>query len=498
MNAERNAGKLIIVSNRLPIVINDSGDGWEVKSGSGGLVTAMAPVLRNRGGYWIGWPGVAGSEEDIPQSLFDEAMEDSGYNLRGVYLEEEELDNYYYGFSNEVLWPLFHDLQSRCNFEPKYWETYRKVNAKFAAKVAEIAGEDDFIWIHDYHLLTAARELRKLGVKSKTAFFLHIPFPPMDIFLKLPWRFQILEAMLDYDLLGFQTARDRRNFVQCVRRLIRNSRVHGRGQVLTAKTPERELRIGAFSISIDFREFERLAESEEVANRAWYIHEDLPNRSIILGVDRLDYTKGIPERLKAYRMALERYPDLRGKITLVQVVVPSRTNVPEYQALKEEIERLSGEINGQFTFSGWVPIHYVFRSLDREELLAYYRTAEIALVTPLKDGMNLVSKEYCASNIEENGVLILSEFAGAVPELEPGAILTNPHDIVETADAIHRALEMPMEERRERMSQMRRVVRKNDVFRWVDSFLKGAFAADLKSFPLIRDYVPEDTEEREE
>lgn len=491
---ENYSGKLIIVSNRLPIVLDRIEDEWQVKPGSGGLVTAMAPVLRDRGGSWIGWPGAAATEEEIPREILDKTGEEAGYYLKGVYLTKEELDNYYYGFANEVLWPLFHDLQSRCNFEPRYWEAYRKVNAKFAEKIAESASDDDFIWIHDYHLLLAANELRKLNVKSKKAFFLHIPFPPLDIFLKLPWRFEILDAMLQYDLIGFQTARDRRNFVHCIRRLLKHVRVHGEGQVVKATQDNREIRIGAFPISIDFKEFENLAASDEVADAAWYIHEDLPDQSIMLGVDRLDYTKGIPQRLNAFRKALELFPDMREQISLVQVVVPSRTEVPEYQQLKERIDQLVGEINGQFTSSGWVPIHYVFRSLDRIELLAYYRTAEIALITPLKDGMNLVAKEYCASNIEENGVLILSEFAGAAAELREGAVFTNPHDIVGTATAIYKAFKMSPEERRERMSKMRNAVRKYDIFRWVDSFLKGAFAADLKSFPQIRDYMPDELE----
>ncbi len=498
MDGNKYPGKLIIVSNRLPIVLKRVDGNWEVTPGSGGLVTAIAPVLRDRGGYWIGWPGAVATEEEIPREILDKIGEEAGYYLKGVYLTREELDNYYYGFANEILWPLFHDQQSRCNFEPDYWDAYLSANAKFAREVAEVASDEDFIWIHDYHLMDAGRELNELGVKAKKAFFLHIPFPPLDIFLRIPWRFELLEAMLQFDLIGFQTARDRRNFVHCIRRLIPQVRVHGEGQVLNAKKDDREFRIGAFPISIDFNEFKQLASSEEVSKAAWYIHEDLPDQSIMLGVDRLDYSKGIPERLNAFRKALEMYPELREKISLVQVVVPSRTEVPEYQNLKENIDQLVGEINGQFTASGWVPIHYVFRSLDRIALLAYYRTAEIALITPLKDGMNLVAKEYCASNIEENGVLVLSEFAGAAAELREGAVFTNPHDIVGTATAIYKAFKMSPEERKERMSKMRNAVRKYDIFRWVDSFLKGAFVADLKSFPQIRDYMPKDSKEGNE
>ncbi|HHS50314.1 MAG TPA: trehalose-6-phosphate synthase [candidate division Zixibacteria bacterium] len=483
-------GRIIIVSNRLPIVVRKESDNIEIERGSGGLITALAPVLKDRGGKWIGWPGITEEERiDISQALA-EANEDVGYDLEAVVLTQEEVNNYYYGFSNEILWPLFHDLQSRCNYEPRYWELYRKVNRKFAEKIESTVKTDDFVWIQDYHLLNCARELRTLGVRSKLAMFLHIPFPPLDIFLKLPWRYQLLENLLYYDLIGFQTIRDRVNFIDCLRRFFRGVQIEGRGQVVLGKTADREFRIGVFPISIDYSEFEKAARSQQVADRAWYLHEKYPERKIILGVDRLDYTKGIIQRLKAFENAIERFPELRGKVSFVQVVVPSRINVPEYFELKQEIERLTSEINGRFTTSGWVPIHYVFRSLDRDDLVALYRTAEIALVTPLKDGMNLVAKEYCASNIEEDGVLILSEFAGAAPEFKDHALLVNPHDIVGVADAIYQAFTMDIEERRARMKPLREIVRENDVFYWVDSFFKGALSRDLKSFPVVKDYVP--------
>jgi trehalose 6-phosphate synthase len=423
--------RLAVVSNRLAIVVEKGNDGeWVIKSGSGGLVTALGPVLRDRGGLWIGWLG-----SNMRESLDDAALEEllaqgsreTGYSLKSVELTDEEIQKYYFGFSNEILWPLFHDLPSRCNFDPTYWEVYKNVNEKFAKTVAENTGEEgDYVWVHDYQLILVADELKRMGVNRHTGFFLHIPFPPLDGFIRLPWRFQILEAMLQYDLVGFQTVRDRRNFMDCVRMLIPESRVVGHGQVARCLTSKREVLVGTFPISIDFRQFAEIAETREVQDLAWIIHANLPERQLILGVDRLDYTKGIPHRFLAFANALERYPDLRGHITLIQVVVPSRENVPEYEALKREIERLVGEINGCFTDVGWTPIHYIYRTLNRVELLAYYRTCEIALVTPLKDGMNLVAKEFCASSVENNGVLILSEFAGAAAQLQNGALLVNP------------------------------------------------------------------------
>jgi len=250
------------------------------------------------------------------------------------------------------------------------------------------------------------------------------------------------------------------------------------------------VRVGSFPISIDYADFANSTAAQVVSDEAWLIHQNLPERQLILGVDRLDYTKGIPHRLQAYRDALRRYPGLRGKVTLIQVVVPSRENIPKYFELKSEIERLVGEINGEFTVSGWVPIHYIFRSLTRTELLAYYRTSEIALVTPLKDGMNLVAKEFCACSLEENCVLILSEFAGAAPQLQGGALMVNPYDVEGVADAIYRAYTMEPDEKRARMRKMRRSIQRQDIYWWVDSFLKAGTSLDLSDFPPMNDYVP--------
>jgi len=333
--------------------------------------------------------------------------------------------------------------------------------------------------------------LAQLEEKRKTAFFLHIPFPPWDLFMRLPWRTAIIESLLHYDLVGFQTERDRWNFIRCVRRLFANARVSGPQRLQLIEHNGRVTRVGAFPISIDFQEFADLAATDDVASRAWYIHEQLPEVQIILGIDRLDYTKGIIERLRAFRIALLRYPELREKVVLVEVVVPSRREIPEYQGLKIEIERVVGDINGQFTRGSWVPIHYQFRSLDRTELVAYYRTAEIALLTPFKDGMNLIAKEYCAASLEEDGCLILSEFAGAAAQLQKGALLVNPHDTEGVADAIYQAFKMSQDERRERMKKLRAFIRKQDIYWWVNSFLQAAIERRLDNFPVIEDYLPQ-------
>ncbi len=482
-NPER---RLVIVSNRLPIILQKNDGQWTVKPGSGGLVTALAPVLKNRGGLWIGWPG-SPHDADLEVPL-RQASVDIGYKLKPVMLSEEDIDKYYHGLSNEVIWPLFHDLQSRCNFDSEYWSSYQEVNKKFAAVILENTRKDDYIWVHDYHLMNVAQEMKSMGSDQKIGFFLHIPFPPPDIFVKLPWRYELIHALMEYDLLGFQTLRDRRNFVQCVRTFIKNVRTQGKGQIVTLQLRDKTIKVGNFPISIDYKYFAQQTATKEVADSAWFIHENLSDRQIILGIDRLDYTKGIIERLKAFEKALEKHAALLGAVSYIQIVVPSRVNIPEYQQLRIEIEQLVSRINGRFTKYGWVPIHYIFRSLDQYELLGYYRTAEIALITPLKDGMNLVAKEYCACSVEDNGVIILSEFAGASAQLHKGAIMVNPYDVNSVADAIYRAFEMSREERQARMGKLRQSIKKYDIFWWVDSFLDAAFTEKLYRFPILEEY----------
>jgi trehalose 6-phosphate synthase len=366
------------------------------------------------------------------------------------------------------------------------------VNAKYAQKILDNARKEDFIWVHDYQLMTVGQSLREKHLENPLAFFLHIPFPPLDIFVKLPQRHELLHALLKYDLIGFQTERDRRNFIQCVRTLINGVRIQSKHSMHTLIFGEHSVNVSVFPIGIDYEAFVRMASSRKVERQARTIREAMPGRQIVLGIDRLDYTKGIPQRLEAFRNLLQRYPDIHGHINLVQVVVPSRIGIPKYDALKCEIERHVSEINGQFTRCDWVPIHYIFRNLDIEELLAYYRIAEIALVTPLKDGMNLVSKEFCACSLDEKAVLILSQFAGAAAQLKGGALLVNPYDVQQTADAIHQAFQMSPDERQTRMYPMRRNIRQQNVYRWVDSFIYAAINKELDSFP-IQEYVPQMT-----
>jgi alpha,alpha-trehalose-phosphate synthase [UDP-forming] len=469
-------GRVINVSNRLPILIRKHASGARVERSSGGLATALEAGWRDRPGVWIGWAGGTANPEVDP--LLVKASKNRSYTLRSVALTQEEIAKFYSGFANEIIWPLFHDMPSRCNFDPEYWEVYQRVNRKFAKVATETANQDDFIWVHDYHLMLTADAMRKAGVRAPMGFFLHTPFPGPDVFEKLPWKKPILKALLEFDVIGFQSDHDRANFAACLERLLPEVEIE-RGdhdfQILSGQ-PHCEARrtvVGTFPIGVDFEEFAQQAASPEIENLSGEIRRRLSGELLVLGVDRLDYTKGIPERLKSFRLLLRQFAELRGHITLVQVVVPSREEIPNYKHLRREVELLVSETNGEFTQPGWVPVHYIHRNLGREELLAYYRAADIGLVTPLKDGMNLVAKEFCAAQIDERGVLIVSEFAGAGPELRSGAILVNPNDFAEVAQALHYAARMPIDEKRRRMRLLRQIVKDHSVQRWIRSFLQA-------------------------
>ncbi|PLY10965.1 MAG: trehalose-6-phosphate synthase [Desulfuromonas sp.] len=460
---------MITVSNRLPIVVSQTEQGPKIRAAAGGLVTALTPVLRKHQGMWIGWPGCP--EDPTLQKQMDEFTGKHGYSLQGVDLTEAQVDQFYYGFSNETLWPLFHDLLGHCHFSAEHWKCYQEVNELFAEQIIKSAPADKMVWVHDYQLLLVGAALKSRGFKAPIKFFLHIPFPSPDLFRRLPWRRQIIEAMMEYDLIGLQTLHDRKNFVACVREFYMEVEAETRRRYTLLLWRGRKVKVGHYPISIDFDEFDQQARSEEVAEKAWFLHENLEDRQLVLGIDRLDYTKGVPERFLAFERLLEKYPELRSKVSLLQVVVPSRTLVPEYQQLKNQLDQLAGRINSSFGEPGWVPIHYVFRSLNRVELLAHYRACEIGLITPLRDGMNLVAKEYCAASIDNNGVLVLSEFAGAADQMKKHALLVNPYDVEGMADTLYEAVKMPLIERTRRMKMLRSGIRRNDVYQWVEWIL---------------------------
>jgi trehalose 6-phosphate synthase len=473
--------RLLVVSNRLPIVITKEDDGWKILPGAGGLITALDPILKENKSLWIGWPGIG--EEAPVQELLDKFGTEQGYKLVGVPLSKEDIEHYYWGFANGTLWPLLHDLLGYCKFDQEDWRAYVAVNKKFAEAIKKLTKVNDILWIHDYQLSMVGSFLRKMRLRLPLAYFHHIPFPSLDLLRRLPWKMEYTKALLDFDLLGFQTLRDRKNFVNAVTNLIPDITVLRRMRNSTLlKYGNRIIQVNNIPISIDFNQFNDAAQSQEVKDEAWYLHENLQERQLILGIDRLDYTKGIPERFLAFERALEKYPELIDKISLLQVVIPSRTLDPDYRSLKEQLDQMAGRINSRFGHAGWMPIHYIYRSLDKTQLVAYYRASEIAFITPLRDGMNLVAKEYCACSVDNNGVLILSEFAGAADQLGEKALLVNPYDIEKTADTIYQALTMPYEERHERMQWLRSQVQRNDVHRWVHSFMNALDTVNPKAY----------------
>ncbi len=476
--------RLVVVSNRLPLALRREGEEWRFEAGSGGLVTALGPVLKDRGGLWIGWPGNRDPiDREVLRHILGPVSKASGYRLIPVILEREHIENYYEGFANASIWPLFHDLQMACLFHPRFWEAYRDVNSRFARIVRRHSRGSDFIWVHDYHLMHLALELKRRNNNRRCAFFLHIPFPSPDIFLKLPWRYEVMEALAAFDFVGFQTLRDRQNFQACLRSFWPSSRVRGRGPVVRISRNEGNVVAGALPISIDFAHFMSLTRSKTARETAKALREAHGTRKILLGVDRLDYTKGIPQRLEAYERALERYDELREKVVFVQIVVPSREGVDAYSRLRDEITQTVSRINGRFATTNWTPLTFFFRSFPADELAGFYRAADIAVVTPLRDGMNLVAKEYCACHADNDGILILSEFAGAAGQLAPEALLVNPHDIEGLARTLLKAFEMAPQERQSRMRRLRRIIRRRDIFWWVDNFLRAAAGKALRDFP---------------
>lgn len=485
-------GRLIVVSNRLPVEVKHRGGGPRLSRSAGGLATALDSIWRFTHGCWVGWAGAADSEH--ANELLAKAARGRSYGFKPVPLSRDEISKFYSGFANEIIWPLFHDMPSRCNFDPEYWEVYQRVNRRFAQAAVEVTNGKDVIWAHDYHLMLMGRYLREAGKTTTAGFFLHIPFPAPDIFEKLPWRKTILKSLLHYDMLGFQTDRDRWNFVSCLERIVPEAQAIREDPFTSVALEGRRTRVGTFPISIAFEEFANHAASRDVEALSNQFRHELSNKFLVLGVDRLDYTKGIPERLRAFRILLRRYPELRHRVTLLQVVVPSREEIPNYKDLRREVELLVSQINGEFTEGGWVPIHYMHRNLTRKQLLTYYRAADIALVTSLKDGMNLVAKEFCAAQVDETGVVIISEFAGASAELQHGAIVVNPNDLAGIAEAIHKACVMPMEEKRARMRLLRDIVRTYSVQNWAEAFLNAALSTrpegPAKEAPTEHEAIP--------
>ncbi len=466
-STKQQSGRLIIVSNRLPVSISKRKGKLEIQPSPGGLATALRALHKEKKVIFFGWPGCipeSGKEQRIIESTLREK-----HKCFPIFLNRSEIDRYYYGFSNRTLWPLFHYFTSYCTFEKPEWEAYQRVNQKFFKKIIQVSTEKDTFWVHDYHLMLLPHLLRTYFPQSDIGFFLHIPFPSSEIFRILPWRNEVLEGLLGSDLVGFHTYEYARHFLSSVLRL--KGLEHKFGAVSFG---DRIVLADNFPMGVDAQNIMKLLQEESTQKdiRKFQKAIEKKDRKVILSVDRLDYSKGIPHRLQAFESFLSRHPEWREKLVYIMLCVPSRTKVRDYILLKQEVESLVGKINGRFGTPGWMPIFYLYRSFPFQRLLPLYAIADIALVTPVRDGMNLVAKEYVASRTDDSGVLILSGTAGAEAELGE-ALVVNVYSREDIVTALVQALEMPKEEQARRMKTMRQRIIDYDIFHWTRSFISG-------------------------
>jgi alpha,alpha-trehalose-phosphate synthase [UDP-forming] len=449
--------RLIIAANRAPYVVKKKRNVIKVERSPGGLVSALDPIMQRKKGIWV-----CTCRDD---NFFDVEFP---YEIRHIKLSSQENYHYYEGFGNRQIWPLFHYLPARYMFHEKDWEFYIKVNQKFANQIFSFVKPDDVIWIHDYHLMLVPNMLRKIGVNNKIGFFMHIPFPSYEVFRITPKRKFLLDGLLGADVIAFHTESYQSHFMDCVKRKMNMAEIDSiNGQI---HHNNRIIDIPALPISIDFAHIESTASRNSVRYKAKKLKNMFNVDVIGLGVDRLDYTKGIFERLNGIEYFLDTHPEYQGKFLFIQIAVPSRTKVLEYQKIKKEVDEAVGRINGKFSKDGWSPISYIYNSVSFEDLVTYYSCADFALITALRDGLNLVTKEYIASRINNDGMLILSEFAGAAEELDTGNII-NPFDIRSISNGILRSIKMSGEEKQRIMIKLRQQVREKDVYKWVDDFL---------------------------
>ena len=464
--------KTIITSNRLPLQVNIKDQKLKITSSVGGLATGMKSVHAEGDAIWIGWSGIPNEELDPSMSLqVDEAIRKQ--KCISVPLSAEDVEQYYEGFSNKALWPLFHYFMEYSRFEQEEWEAYKRVNQKFADVILDHIEDGDTVWIHDYQLLLLPELIKNSKPNASIGFFLHIPFPSYEIFRTFPWCKQLLKGMLGADLIGFHTYDYERHFLSSVKRILRLDVNFNQ-----ISYQDRLVKVDSFPMGIDYEKFHQAALHQSMnVNKKSDLLERLKahqskDRKLILSIDRMDYTKGIPNRIKAFEYFLEKYPKYKEKVRLVMLAVPSRSNVPQYQKLKRETDELVGRINGKFASVSWTPIWYFYRALPFKDLIDLYISSEVALITPIRDGMNLVAKEYVATRIQKDGVLILSEMAGAAKEMNE-AILINPNSFEDFADSLEMALSMPKEEQTKRMSHLQKRLKRYNVEKWAQEFFKA-------------------------
>lgn len=457
-----NKKRLLIVSNRLPIKVAFTNGAVELKRSEGGLATGLDSLDTQYEKHWVGWPGIY-PENDEQKLLITQTLEKS--NIHPLYLGREDIQYFYEGYSNSVLWPLCHYFFAYVQYDVKYWEAYQRVNNLFYEFTMQVAAKDDIIWVQDYQLMLLPRLIRKGIPAARIGYFLHIPFPSYELFRVLPEREELLKGILGADLIGFHTNDYMRHFISSVYRIL------GIDYKLNNLYYEnRIVQVDSFPMGINFDLYYNAFGNKEVVKSYNQYIKQFGNSKVILSVDRLDYSKGILHRLRAFDMFLNDHPEFHGKVSLVMIVVPSRDNVEKYQDLKVKVDETIGAMNGKYSNVSWMPVYYFYRGLPFEQLVAMYIYADIALVTPLRDGMNLVAKEYVASRNDSTGVLILSEMAGAVVELMD-SIKVNPNNIVDIKNAIHQALTMPIEEQKERMIKMQKVIKSQNIQKWADDII---------------------------
>lgn len=466
--------RLVVVSNRLPFNVSVEDGRFVFRESAGGLVTGLSAYIESRKRaraespehVWVGWPG-SNVEAPLREELKKEVR--ARFQSYPVFLSEEEMDQFYLGFCNGTIWPLFHYFPSYTVYQANFWERYRHVNQVFCEALLDVVREDDVVWIHDYHLMLLPRLLKARAPHLSVGFFLHIPFPSFEVFRLLPgkWRREILEGLLGADLLGFHTHEYAQHFLQTVLRLLGYE--HHIGHILTS---DGLVKVDSFPMGIDFDKFADAANNADIRQEESELKNTLSRVKVVLSVDRLDYSKGILNRLEGFEVFLETNPEYQGEVVLLMVVVPSRIGVYQYDLMKRQIEELVGKINGRFGRIDWTPVVYQYRHVPFQSLVALYRVSDICLVTPLRDGMNLVAKEYVATRKEGTGILILSEMAGAAKELAE-AIIINPNNREEIAEALREALEISVEEQRRRNQIMQHRLRRYDVTRWADDFIRA-------------------------
>ncbi|KAA9333027.1 bifunctional alpha,alpha-trehalose-phosphate synthase (UDP-forming)/trehalose-phosphatase [Hymenobacter busanensis] len=471
--------RTIIVSNRLPTKVRRTDDGLAFAPSEGGLATGLGSVYQQGDNLWVGWPGTFLDDEAEQAHVTQQLAHDHMYP---VFLTEDEIRDFYEGFSNETLWPTFHYFPQYARYEPHLWAAYQAVNRKFCDAVLAVAGPDDTIWVHDYQLLLLPQLLREALPTSTVGFFLHIPFPSYELMRVLPWNRELLKGMLGADLIGFHTYSYMRHFLSAVSRVLGYSNQNG-----LVEAGQRTVLVDSVPMGIDYDKYASAAASDEARRIEQEYRQAIGEQvQVVLSIDRLDYTKGIAERLRAFELLLQQNPTLHEQVALLMLVVPSRDQVEQYKQLKEEIDELVGRINAAYRTITWTPIQYFYRSFPPEELAALYRLADVALVTPMRDGMNLVAKEFIASKGEGRGVLILSERAGAARELAD-ALIINPTDTAEVAATLHRALAMPPDEQQQYLASMQAIVRRYDVHNWVEVFMNRLAYIKIKQQVLATD-----------